>query len=1106
MRVYLKPIQFIFAGFFLACVFNGCSCSLFADESWVLIVTSGDSEVVGQWIRDGGDVNARDRKGNTPLIHAINSGQAINVKILLEAGANPQDSGRTSKTPVAWAVEGGGELIVRMLICHGASFENQPAIKDVRHQKYTHLASFLEQPFCDEAAVGQLLEARKLILHATTLYQGRDNSSLPGIYNFALRRIGRVLGKEHPEYGVALNGLGQAYHAEGKYAKADSVLQISRKLLAGAPPRFRPYYGALLNNMAALNLNLGRFEHVEKNYEAAAALIAERFGHADTAYATVLNNLGDLYHLQGRHAEAESVFKEALEIRKSQLSAAHPARLMSLNNLASHYQAQKRYDLAEKLYRQIFEAYRIYGIEKDKHYAGYLRNLAAIYQAKKMYDAAEEMLSDAAELLENIVGPLHTDYAKSLNNLGVFYRVTRAYNKAENCFLKSQEIWRGIHSENHPLYARALYNLATIHIAQGREARAMEFLDEAIAILIQLKASYNLAPNFLIDALKVRAEMHVSLENMAPAIEDLEQGISLVEQQRVRIGGSAVIRSEYMENNKLLYDTIIQLLVAKGDVAEAFSYLQRSRARSFLDQFRLATLTEELLESVAEPFRSQLRERERQSNIRIEELNYQMALKRAQPVSDTIEKDLLQEEIEKLGKELKIARAAYVDVDHEIKTMSKRWNAGGTSESEAAGIPKVQQEIVPANGFVLSYLIGENESFLFGISRNDYWVEALTISDTISKIAGISTGPLTEAKLDSLFLGGGSLKGAGILPDAARSGIAPVKKNKHKRILHELYNSLIPEARRNTITTASELLIIPDGRLHSLPFEMLVIDQSGKYWIDEYASPLLRYGPSATALVQMKAQVGESILVNEGGVEMLSLSNPVYGLGDDNRTTTGNRTSHWERDGVLVELPHTAEETTAIKKAYGIDAERKVKVLTRKQATEAALREALGGLKYIHLATHGLTDETEVNNQGLFAALALALPDNVSQFRLVDDGLLELREVYQLDDELEHVELAVLSACETHVGPRFKGEGVFALSRGFMAAGADRVIASLWKVNDASTGALIGAVFEEILESANRGDRVDYAYALRKAQQTVRNNPKWSDPYYWAPFVLFGEA
>ena len=98
-------------------------------------------------------------------------------------------------------------------------------------------------------------------------------------------------------------------------------------------------------------------------------------------------------------------------------------------------------------------------------------------------------------------------------------------------------------------------------------------------------------------------------------------------------------------------------------------------------------------------------------------------------------------------------------------------------------------------------------------------------------------------------------------------------------------------------------------------------------------------------------------------------------------------------------------------------------------------------------------------------------------------------------------DMVVLSACQTGVGKRIKGEGLIALTRGFMYAGAARVVASLWKVDDSATADLMDQFYKEIFTN-----RKPPAAALRDAQIEMSKRPRWRDsPYYWAGFVLQGE-
>jgi CHAT domain-containing protein len=167
-------------------------------------------------------------------------------------------------------------------------------------------------------------------------------------------------------------------------------------------------------------------------------------------------------------------------------------------------------------------------------------------------------------------------------------------------------------------------------------------------------------------------------------------------------------------------------------------------------------------------------------------------------------------------------------------------------------------------------------------------------------------------------------------------------------------------------------------------------------------------------------------------------------------------------------------------------------VLRGAQAGERAVRAAMGGKRFLHFAVHGEVDE---GRGDLLAALALTPPqERVSP---EDDGLLQLFEIYDLPIDAD---LAVLSACATHVGTAIAGEGVFALSRGFLARGARRVVASQWEVDDASTATLMASFFQTI----GKSDSPSFTAALAASKREVRANPTTAAPFYWAPFVLTG--
>jgi CHAT domain-containing protein len=113
------------------------------------------------------------------------------------------------------------------------------------------------------------------------------------------------------------------------------------------------------------------------------------------------------------------------------------------------------------------------------------------------------------------------------------------------------------------------------------------------------------------------------------------------------------------------------------------------------------------------------------------------------------------------------------------------------------------------------------------------------------------------------------------------------------------------------------------------------------------------------------------------------------------------------------------------------------------------------------------------------------------------DGFLRAHEIFNLKLPAE---LVVLSACQTGLGKEVKGEGLVSLTRGFMYAGAPRVVVSLWSVDDRATAELMVRFYRGMLQ-----EKLRPAAALRAAQVSLMKEHGWESPFYWAAFTLQGE-
>jgi CHAT domain-containing protein len=151
----------------------------------------------------------------------------------------------------------------------------------------------------------------------------------------------------------------------------------------------------------------------------------------------------------------------------------------------------------------------------------------------------------------------------------------------------------------------------------------------------------------------------------------------------------------------------------------------------------------------------------------------------------------------------------------------------------------------------------------------------------------------------------------------------------------------------------------------------------------------------------------------------------------------------------------------------------------------------LSRYRIVHLATHAVFNDRQPELSGV----VLSFFDERGRPR--DDGFLRLHDVYNLNLP---VDMVVLSACQTGLGKQVRGEGLIGLTRGFMYAGAARVVASLWKVDDEATAELMKLFYRHMLR-----DGMSPPAALRQAQTSLRRQRRWSAPYYWAGFVLQGE-
>jgi CHAT domain-containing protein len=271
------------------------------------------------------------------------------------------------------------------------------------------------------------------------------------------------------------------------------------------------------------------------------------------------------------------------------------------------------------------------------------------------------------------------------------------------------------------------------------------------------------------------------------------------------------------------------------------------------------------------------------------------------------------------------------------------------------------------------------------------------------------------------------------------------------------------------------LIIVPDQSLHLLPFEALQ-DESATYVVEHLTVSM---APSATVLAMLKqeqqAKASKEFLgvaFSDSAAETASAGSNTRGIADI-------------RGASLKPLPFSREEVKEAKSVLGGDSV----ILQGADASEAMLKaQPLSQFRVIHLAAHGLGDETEPDR-----AAILLKPGNSSE-----DGFWQAREIRQARLNAEAV---VLSSCETGTGRLEGQEGVMNLARAFLAAGAKSVVASYWKVQDRSTATLMESFYGHLAQGESVSD------ALRSSQlDFIKTYGPKAQPDLWAGFEVIGDG
>jgi CHAT domain-containing protein/tetratricopeptide (TPR) repeat protein len=904
-------------------------------------------------------------------------------------------------------------------------------------------------------------------------YQGRwEESERLDREVLALRL--RVLGEDHPSVAEGRRALGISAYKQGRLAEAGELFEAA---VAGRGQEGDPLELAHdLNALGEQRRATGRLDEARTLFLQALQLAGEE----PVRRSWILGNLGLLDKDVGRLDAAVEHLNEALALART---LGDPYRVaLALQNRAEALREARRFDEAAVALAEALALAREALGPDAAELASFESQQATLAAANGDLDAAAAGWDAAESILARTVPRDHPLRAQTLHDAGL---TLCAFGRGEVGEAKLREALGARaerFGEGHPDTAVSRARLA------GCVARDPARGDEALGLVRRALEDFARTvayPEEEAEALALEAELLVGRGLPLAAIDRLRQAVAIIEAQRTSSAGGDAARAERFARWAERYRRLVALELDAGDIGGAFEVAERMRARVFLEQ--LAAGRVDLRAGIAPEVLAPLEAEERRVAALVAELQQRAAFVAGR---DDLEAAVRRGELEVLDRDLAAATRELARVGEAIRRESPLWRDVVTAGGAMIDLERARSEVVPRDGLLLVYQLGARDGRVMVVppaGRGEAWAAPLEVTVAQAEALGVAAGPFGAESLAMVLEPTGTigapevLEGVRGLVKIAPPGARAVASAPGR--LAALLDALVPREIRSEVERAEEVVVVADGALHRLPFEALVVREGRRptYWLDAW--PRVRYAASATVLATLGAHAGGA------GDRATVVADPVFGAPPAALRAAQGFSS-------LPALPGTAAEADAIDAALSPALGSGVAVLRGSSATEAAVRTLLARpQRIVHFATHGLVDEERAE---LLAGLALT-PGSGSGNE--DDGFLQLFEIYGLDLAAE---LAVLSACDSAVGKEIGGEGVFALSRGFLAAGARSVVASQWPVDDAATAELMRVFYDALAEDLHAGRTLEVGAALQRARRAVRHDPRWSSPVYWAPFVLAG--
>jgi CHAT domain-containing protein/tetratricopeptide (TPR) repeat protein len=911
-------------------------------------------------------------------------------------------------------------------------------------------------------------EATTLNNIGLTYYSLGDGRKSLDFFTQALPLL-RAVGDRRGE-AITLNNIGLVYNSLGDNQKALDFYAQSLPLRREVGDSNGE--ATTLNNIGLAHYSLGDNLKALDYYTQSLPLL--RAGGARNREAKTLDNIGLVHVSLGAKQKALDFFNQALPLLRA--TGDRGGEATSLNNIGSVYSSLGEKRKALDFYDQALRLHREVGDRRGE--GATLNNIGGVHNSLGERQEALDFYNQALPLLRE--GGDRRGEGATLNNIGVVLDSLGEWQKAHHFYTQALRLHRAVGDRSGE--ALTLNNIGLVNYSLGGNQEALEYFTQALPLSravgdrrIEAATLGNIA--YVKHSLGRFDESRSYVESALKIIESIRAGVI-----------SKELRASYFSTAQEYYEFYVDLLMemhsresTRGYDAVALQASERARARSLIES--LTEARADIRRGVDPELLAREMSLQQRLNAKAEE-----ALKLSANGAGETRLATNRREMDALTVELQ-------QVQTQIKQTSPRYAA--LTQPQPLTLAEIQQQALDADTLLLEYSLGAERSFLWAVtskSVNSYKLPkrevieaaARRVYEMLADTSGVR-GQTARPRDVRLKEAGGQYLAA--VADLSRTLLAPVAGQFGKK----------------------RLLIAADGMLHYIPFGALPDPNSLKESDGSWQPLLVEHEvvnlPSASTIAVLRRELAGR---KPAARTLAMLADPVFSK-DDERIRPG--ASSAARQTAQPDPPNESTNRILVETAGAVPGELRIRRLpfTRLEAEQimplvpagagmkaldfkanraTAMSEQLSLYRIVHFATHGLADSERPE----LSTIVLSLYDEQGR---PQDGFLRAHEVYNLNLPAE---LVTLSACETGLGKLTRGEGLVSLTRGFMYAGAARVVVSLWSVNDRATAELMTKFYRRVLVEGERP-----AAALRAAQVEMWKDKLWEAPYYWAAFTLQGE-